>query len=132
MWEGKDISGNPLILVLPTMWGILLVRSVNDDIIYKYLVSDGISKAHNLILEVQPYGKTNKGEKNDCIGHVQKGMETALRNLKTKKHGEKLSDGQDHWWSKALDRHSLITIMETPYKIIKFVHAHLERVGTVR
>ena len=70
-------------------------RSLNDDIIYKYLVSDGDSKALNLICEVQSCGKTNnKVEKKDCIGHIQKHMGTALWNLKTKHLGEKLLDGK--------------------------------------
>ena len=68
-------------------------RSLNDDIIYKYLVSDGDSKAHSLILKAQPYGEIEV-EKKDCIGHVQKRMGSALRNLKTKYRGQKLSDGK--------------------------------------
>ena len=77
----------------PTGLVKLFQRSLDDDIIYKYLVSDGDSKAHSLILKAQPYGEIEV-EKKDCIGHVQKRMGSALRNLKTKYRGQKLSDGK--------------------------------------
>ena len=106
--EGKDTNTrgngiqNSLIFVLPNVGSSTdmepkgIERSLNDDIIYKYLASDGDdNKALNLICEVKPCGKTNnKVEKKDCIGHIQERMGIALWNLKTKHRREKLLDGR--------------------------------------
>lgn len=63
---------------------------------FKYLISDGDSKTHTLLVEEQPYGPdaSNQVEKIDCVGHVQKRMGTALRKLKQQYSGQKLSDGK--------------------------------------
>ena len=61
---------------------------------YKWLISDGDSKTHALLLREQPYGKDYLVEKVDCVGHVQKRMGTALRNLKLQYRGQKLADGK--------------------------------------
>ena len=47
-----------------------------------------------MLLQRQPYGKDHLVEKMDCVGHVQKRMGTALRNLKVKCRGKKLADGK--------------------------------------
>ena len=60
----------------------------------KWLTSDGDSKTHALLLRQQPYGKDYLVEKMDCVGHVQKRMGTALRNLKLQYRGQKLADGK--------------------------------------
>ena len=71
----------------------LFKSSLDYKIRYAKLISDGDSKTHALLLEEQPYGSTLV-EKCDCVGHVQKRMGTALRNLKTKYRGQKLADGK--------------------------------------
>lgn len=73
----------------------LFKRSLNYGLRYRYLMSDGDSKSHSLILEDQPYGsgKDDVVVKKDRIGHIQKRMGNALRELK-RWHKEKLSDGK--------------------------------------
>ena len=61
---------------------------------YRYIISDGDSKSHNLILQQKPYGEQYVVEKKDCIGHIQKRMSTALRESKKRFAGQKLSDGK--------------------------------------
>ena len=61
---------------------------------YTKLISDGDSKTHSLLLKEQPYGSDHPVEKVDCVGHVQKRMGTALRNLKQQYKGQKLADGK--------------------------------------
>ena len=61
---------------------------------YKWLISDGDSKTHSLLLKEQPYGADHFVEKMDCVEHVQKHMGTALRNLKEQYRGQKLADGK--------------------------------------
>ena len=73
---------------------VLFERSLQHGMRYKYLISDGDSKSHNLIVEQQPYGEEHQVEKMDCIGHVQKRVGTALRELKKRHSGQKLSDGK--------------------------------------
>ena len=47
-----------------------------------------------LLSEAQPYGTDHPIQKLDCVGHVQKQLGTAHRNLKTIYRGQKLSDGK--------------------------------------
>ena len=68
--------------------------SVSHGLRYKWLISDGDSKTHSMLLQRQPYGKDHLVEKMDCVGHVQKRMGTALRNLKVQCRGKKLADGK--------------------------------------
>ena len=72
-------------------------RSMDYKVRFKNLISDGDSKTHSLLLQEQPYGPEtdHQVEKMDCVGHVQKRMGTALRNLKQQYRGQKLSDGVD-------------------------------------
>ena len=74
----------------------LFQRSLDYNIRYKYLISDGDSKTFALLSREQVYGTDaeNQVEKLDCVGHVQKRLGTALRNLKLKYRGQKLSDGK--------------------------------------
>lgn len=72
----------------------LFQRSLDFHIRYKYLISDGDSKAHSMILESQPYGSSCQVEKKDCIAYIQKRMGTALRDLLQCYHDQKLSDGK--------------------------------------
>ena len=69
-------------------------RSLDFNVRYKYLISDGDAKTHALLLEEKPYGDGHDVEKVDCVGHVQKRMGTALRELKKQYRGQKLSDGK--------------------------------------
>ena len=72
----------------------LFNHSLDYKIRYRYLISDGDSKSLSLVLEQKPYGVSCVVEKRDCIGHVQKCMGTALRDLKSRHTGQKLSDGK--------------------------------------
>jgi hypothetical protein len=74
----------------------LFQRSVGYNLRYKYLVSDGDSKTFALLSREQVYGTDPEDQvvKLDCVGHVQKRLGTALRNLKVKYRGQKLSDGK--------------------------------------
>lgn len=58
---------------------------------YKWMVSDGDSKAFNTVENI--YGDDCKVEKLDCVGHVQKRMGKHLLNLKARTKG-KLADGK--------------------------------------
>ena len=68
--------------------------SLSHGLRYKWLISDGDSKTHSLLLREQPYGGDHLMQKMDCVGHVQKRMGTALRNLKVQYRGQKLADGK--------------------------------------
>ena len=48
---------------------------------YTTMVSNGDSKAHTKLLELQPYGPDEVIDKEDCINHVGKRLGAALRNL---------------------------------------------------
>ena len=67
--------------------------SMESNIRYTNLIADGDSKTYSLICEKKPY-KDVPVVKSDCIGHVQKRMGTALRNLKSSYRGKKLFDGK--------------------------------------
>ena len=70
---------------------VLWERSVErHNLRYKWMVSDGDSKAFNSVENV--YGEI-KVEKLDCVGHVQKRMGKHLLNLKARTKG-KLADGR--------------------------------------
>lgn len=70
---------------------VLWNRSVErHNLRYKWMVSDGDSKAFNSVENV--YGEI-KVEKLDCVGHVQKRMGKHLLNLKARTKG-KLADGR--------------------------------------
>ena len=60
------------------------------------LISDGDSKWDGMILEEQPYGSDpdQQVKKLDCVGHVQKRLGSALRDLKNCYRGQKLSEGK--------------------------------------
>ena len=57
----------------------------------KWLISDGDSKPHSMLLQYQPYVKDHLVEKMDCMGHVQKRMGMALE---VHCRGQKLADGK--------------------------------------
>ena len=72
----------------------LFKRSLQYRLRYTSYISDGDTKSFSILSAEQPYGNDHKIEKLDCIGHVQKRLGTALRNLKTIYRGQKLSDGK--------------------------------------
>ena len=70
---------------------VLWERSVErHNLRYRWMVSDGDSKAFNSVENV--YGEI-KVKKLDCVGHVQKRMDKHLLNLKARTKG-KLADGK--------------------------------------
>lgn len=56
--------------------------SLSFNIRYKRLICDGDAKTHSLLSEEQPYSEEHSIQKVDCVGHIQKRMGTALRDLK--------------------------------------------------
>ena len=56
---------------------------------YVTYIGDGDSKGYKEVCQAKPYAVL----KEECIGHIQKRMGKALRDLKKAKKGEKLSDG---------------------------------------
>ncbi|GFW22285.1 uncharacterized protein TNCV_1430391 [Trichonephila clavipes] len=58
---------------------------------YTQYLGDGDSKAYKAVLESKPYKDVNI-EKLECVGHVEKRMDTRLRALKLKLKGKKLED----------------------------------------
>jgi hypothetical protein len=69
----------------------LFQRSLQYNLRYTHLISDGDSKT---VSSLQPYGQEHPIQKLDCVGHVQKRLGTALRNLKVTYRGRKLDDGK--------------------------------------
>ena len=66
---------------------------------YTTVISDGDSKTHKQLVDLQPYGLDVVIEKNECVGHVEKRMGTRLRNLKKTKVYDK--DGKLLKWGEA-------------------------------
>ena len=60
---------------------------------YVHYIGDGDSKGFCTVSQAKPYGETPI-TKEECIGHVQKRLGKALRELKKKLRTEKLSDGK--------------------------------------
>ena len=75
---------------------LLFKRSLDFNVCYMNLVSDGDSKTMSLLQQEMPYGPDpdHQVKKMVCVGHVRKRMGTALRNLKVQYQGQKLSDGK--------------------------------------
>ena len=61
---------------------------------YVTFIRDGDCKAHNAVVEQNPYGPEVPVEKEECVGHVQKRVGTRLRELKKKLVHSKLADGK--------------------------------------
>ena len=72
------------------LWG----RSIQQhNLRYKWMISDGDSKAYQNVSEIYGISEADKVEKFDCIGHVGKRMYRALNGIKTSTKG-KLLDGK--------------------------------------
>lgn len=61
---------------------------------YTGLIGDGDSKSYKRVCEEKVYGSDCEIVKKECVGHVQKRMGTALRNLKKDWGKRKLRDGK--------------------------------------
>ena len=63
---------------------------------YSTFIGDGDSKSYTAVREAKPYGGDESGQvvKEECVGHVQKRLGTALRKLKKDLKGTKLDDGK--------------------------------------
>ncbi len=69
-------------------------RSIdNYKLRYKWMISDGDSKAHNRVAEIYGNSEDERVQKLDCIGHVGKRMSRALVSIKNATKG-KLTDGK--------------------------------------
>ena len=75
---------------------------------YTTMVSDGDSKAHTKVLEIQPYGPNEFIDKEDCISHVRKKLGAALCNLVSdcSKRGVTLGGGGARSWPSGCRIHS--------------------------
>ena len=72
---------------------LLWCRSVEKrGLMYTTYVGDGDCKGHKEVCEARPYGDVAV-TKEECVGHVQKRLGKALRDLKKSMKGQKLSDG---------------------------------------
>ena len=71
----------------------LFQRSLQYNLRYTHVISDGESKT-SLLTSMQLYGPEHPIEKLNCVGHVEKRLSTALRNLKVAYRGRKLDDGK--------------------------------------
>eukprot|EP00795_Rhopilema_esculentum_P003937 gene3937-15264_t len=61
------------------LWG----RSIQQhNLRYKWIISDGDSKAYQKVSEIYGISETNKVEKLDCIGHVGKGYSASRKDQK--------------------------------------------------
>lgn len=45
----------------------MFLSSLQHNLRYKWLISDGVSKMHALLLKKQPYGADNHVKKIDCV-----------------------------------------------------------------
>ena len=61
---------------------------------YLTYIGDGDSKGYSNVVQAKPYGPDQRVQKEECIGHVQKRLGTALRKLKKDLKGQKLDDGK--------------------------------------
>ena len=61
---------------------------------YTIFVGDGDSAAYKEVVAAEPYGPDVEIIKEDCSGHIQKRMGTALRKLLQDYKGKKLEDGK--------------------------------------
>ena len=74
----------------------MFLRSIDKHgLIYKIFVGDGDSSSYGKVKErcLQEFGEIYDVEKEECVGHIQKRLGTALREYKRKNKGKVLSDG---------------------------------------
>ena len=99
----RDAACSVLVAMEPFGTLALFQRSLGYNLRYKYLISDGDSKTFPLLSHEQVYGTgpEDQVEKFDCVGHVQKRLGTALRNLKVQYRGQRW---QNYWWCRTAHR----------------------------
>ena len=68
--------------------------SLNYKLRYKHFVSDGDSSTLASLVKDKPYGEECEIVKEDCIGHIQKPMGSALHRLVVEYKGKFLSDSK--------------------------------------
>ena len=73
---------------------ILEPSLVSRGLKYKNMLDDGDSSTYDSIVESKPYGEECIPNKLECIGLVQKRVDSRLRKLKNASKGVKLSDGK--------------------------------------
>lgn len=66
----------------------------NHQLLYNIFGGDGDSYSHGRVVTLQPYGCDHPIEKEDCVGHVQKCMETGLQEALKCHGGKELEDGK--------------------------------------
>lgn len=99
MWK-VNINASVTMKVVEVAWrpaGALSIFQRSEELhgvrYIKYL-GDGNSKGFLAVRAAKPYGNVAKICKLECIGHVQKRMDTHLQRLKKENEGNKLSEGK--------------------------------------
>ena len=87
-FDGSSGSMEPMGLVQ------LLKRSLDYKLRYKHFVSDGDGCTLASLMKEKPYGEDCEIVKEDCIGHIQKRMGSALRRLVVEYKRKFLSDSK--------------------------------------
>ena len=75
----------------------IFTRSIEKhNLKHSVYVGDGGSSSFGAVKEAvrEKHGDTYEIIKEDCIGHIQKRMGSALRSYKNRKRGTKLADGK--------------------------------------
>ena len=67
--------------------GILYGRSMDNNVRYCSYIGDGDSKSFKQVIKDKRYGPSFPHSKEECVGHVQKRMETRLRRKVEKSKG---------------------------------------------
>ena len=81
--------------IAPAMESHETQQSLQYNLLYTHLISDGDSKTFSLLSSLQPYGQEHPIQKLDCVGHVKKRLGSALRNLKVRNlQGPEVDDGK--------------------------------------
>ena len=101
-FDGSSGSMEPMGLVQ------LFKRSLDYKLRYKHFVSDGDSSTLASLMKEKPYGEDCEIVKEDCIGHMQKRMGSALRRLVEYKgkflSGSKKISGTGRLTKKVIDK----------------------------
>ena len=89
----------------------LFLRSIEKrNIMYTTFVGDGDSNCFGIVKEeCEKLGIAYDIVKEECVGHIQKRLGTALRQLKLRMRGKKLADGKNvgggkHLTDKVIDK----------------------------
>ena len=93
--DSCDINTNVSAPAMEALAAVSLWRRSEEKNSLKYTcyIGDGDSKGFNAVSQAKPYGDTDV-IKDECIGHVQKRVGKAFRELKKKLGSDKLEDGK--------------------------------------